>query len=241
VTSDDTGVYLGGGTQVELAQRDYEVLKLTRTFSQLASTHIAELLFADRSHSVPDKVLGRLVRLGYLSRVGRRATGEKGGAGAYVYQLGRAGRLLLGVDGRMSRAVNNHALMIADVYLELRRAEKCGVLVVKDWAVEHPVPPSVRADLFVSVDYPTQRRQSSYYLEIDLGTEPVRIIREKVEGYWRAVEMSDAAYLPFVVFVVKERVRLLELERLFRGLEEERREMVGLCLAGEMATTLLKL
>lgn len=66
---------------MELAHRDYDVLKLTRAFTQVASTHISALLFADRSHSVPDKVLGRLVRLGYLSRVGRRAAGDKGGAG----------------------------------------------------------------------------------------------------------------------------------------------------------------
>ncbi|MFF5363165.1 replication-relaxation family protein [Streptomyces scabiei] len=215
---------------VELAQRDFEVLKLTRTFSQLASTHLTELLFWDRSHSVPDRVLGRLVKLSYLSRVGRRATGDKGGAGAFVYQLGRAGRLLLGVDGRLSRAVNNHSLMTADIYLELRRAERQGVLFLNDWAVEKPVPPSVRADLFVSVEYPAQRRRSSYFIEADLGTEPLRVIREKIEGYWRAVELSDDEYFPYVVFVVRERVRLLELERLFGGLEEERREMMRVVL-----------
>ncbi|MFE7456245.1 hypothetical protein [Streptomyces sp. NPDC057554] len=78
-------------------------------------------------------MLGRLVQLGYLSRLGRRATGSKGGAGAYVYQLGRAGRLLLDIDGRLSPNVNNHALMLADTYLELRRAEKASLLAVTDW------------------------------------------------------------------------------------------------------------
>ncbi|WP_217241374.1 replication-relaxation family protein [Streptomyces sp. AC555_RSS877] len=226
---------------MELAQRDFEVLKLTRTFSQLASTHITELLFSDRSHSVPDRVLGRLVKLSYLSRVGRRATGEKGGAGAYVYQLGRAGRLLLGVDGRLSRAVNNHSLMIADMYLELRRAERQGVLVIHDWAVERAVPPRVRADLFVSVEYPAQRRRSSYFLEADLGTEPLRVIREKVAGYWDAVELSEDEYFPYVVFVAKERVRLLELERFFQGFDEELREMVSLAVVTDMQNKFLML
>ncbi|WP_431774215.1 replication-relaxation family protein [Streptomyces cucumeris] len=226
---------------VELAQRDYEVLKLTRDFSQLASTHITELLFSDRSHSVPDRVLGRLVKLSYLSRVGRRATGDKGGAGAYVYQLGRAGRLLLGVDGRLSRAVNNHSLMVADIYLELRRAEDQGLLVVRDWAVEQLVPPRVRADLFVSVEYPAQRRRSGYYLEADLGTEPLRVIREKIDGYWQAVELSDAEYFPYVIFVVKDRVRLLELTRLISGLDEERREMTKVRLFPDLIPHLLRI
>lgn len=233
--------YQGGGTTVELTHRDYDVLKLTRTFGQLASTHLTELLFADRSHSVPDKVLGRLVRLGYLSRVGRRATGDKGGAGAFVYQLGRAGRLLLDVEGRPSPNVSNHALMIADTYLDLRRAEKAGVLTVKRWDVELPVPPVVRADLFVSLDFPGQQRSSSYFLEIDLGTEaPVRI-REKVAGYWRAVQVSDAEFFPYVVFVVCQQVRKNEIGRILRTLPEEQQEMVWVVLIGELIPQLMKL
>ncbi len=210
---------------MELSERDLAVLKLVRTFSQVASTHVTELLFRDRSHSVPDKVLGRLVRLGYLSRVGRRGTGSKGGAGAYVYQLGRAGRLLLDVDGRLSPNVNNHALMMADTYLELRRAEKAGLLAVTDWEVERRMPPSVRADLCVSLGFPSQGRSSSFFLEIDLSTEQPARIREKVAGYWRAVEMSTAGYFPYVVFVVKDLARRKELTRLPRQLPAEQQEM----------------
>ncbi|MGJ5825993.1 replication-relaxation family protein [Streptomyces ossamyceticus] len=226
---------------MELTHRDYDVLKLTHTFSQLASTHLTELLFADRSHSVPDKVLGRLVRLGYLSRVGRRATGDKGGAGAFVYQLGRAGRLLLDVDGRLMPNVNNHALMIADTYLELRRAERAGVLAVKEWDIELPVPPAVRADLFVAVDFPQQSRSSSFYLEIDLGTEQPARIREKIYGYWRAVEASTADYFPYVVFVVRQQVRKNELARIFRRLPEEQQEMMRVLIFPELIPELVRL
>jgi hypothetical protein len=233
--------YQGGRTTVELTQRDYDILRLTYTFAQLASTHLSELLFADRSHSVPDKVLGRLVRLSYLARVGRRATGDKGGAGAYVYQLGRAGRLLLDVEGRPSPNVSNHALLIADTYLELRRAEKVGVLVVKRWDVELPVPPAVRADLYAVLDFPQQQRSSRYFLEIDLGTEaPVRI-REKVAGYWAAAQATDEEYFPYVVFVVRQQERKTELSRLFRRLPEEQQEMMRVVLLGEVIGGLMRL
>ncbi|WP_066945400.1 replication-relaxation family protein [Streptomyces lushanensis] len=226
---------------MELTQRDYDILTLTHTFSQLASTHLTELLFADRSHSVPDKVLGRLVRLGYLSRVGRRVAGDKGGAGAYVYQLGRAGRLLLDVDGRLMPSVNNHALMIADTYLELRRAEQAGVPALKEWAVELPVPPAVRADLFAVVDFPQQGRSSSYYLEIDLGTEQPARIREKVAGYWRAAEANTDEFFPYMVFVVKQQVRRNEPARIFRRLPEEQQDMMRVVMLGELLPRLLKL
>lgn len=226
---------------MELLERDYEVIKLVDTFTQLASTQIAELLFADRSHSVPDKVLGRLVRNGYLARVGRRTSGIKGGAGAFVFKLGRYGRALLDVDGYQSPTVNNHALMVADVYVELRRAEKLGVLRLTDWAVETPVPPSVRADLAVSLDFPQQSRSSRYFLEIDLGTERPARITEKIAGYWRAVEANTADWFPYVVFVVRQQARKNELARVFGRLPEERQEMVRVCLFPELVPRLLNL
>ncbi|WP_216587764.1 replication-relaxation family protein [Streptomyces brasiliscabiei] len=226
---------------MELTPRDLEVLGLVGRFTQLASSHLTELVFADRSHSVPDKVLGRLVRTGYLSRVGRRASSDKGGAGAFVYQLGRFGRALLDSEGRPSSTVNNHALMVADTYMELRRAERAGVLGLKDWAVEKPVPPAVRADLFAALDFPQQRRSSSYFLEIDLGTEAPKRIRDKVAGYWRAVETSTADYFPFVVFVVKREARKRELARVFRQLPEEWQEMVRVYQMSELIPELMKL
>ncbi|HEV3170378.1 MAG TPA: replication-relaxation family protein [Actinocrinis sp.] len=225
---------------MELSTRDLDILRLVDQFTQLASTHITELLLADRSHAVPDRVLGRLVRLGYLARVGRRASGDKGGAGAYVYQLGRYGRLLLGTESRPSPNVNTHALMIADTYLELRRAENRGLLTVKRWEVERSVPP-VRADLFVHLDYPAQGRSSSYFLEIDLATErPVRIV-EKLSGYWTAAQHWNEEYFPYVVFVVNHVVRVAEFQRIVRGLPEERQEMVRAFLLPELVRELMKL
>ncbi|MGC5342224.1 replication-relaxation family protein [Streptomyces sp. AM 4-1-1] len=226
---------------MELTTRDLTILSLVHTFTQLSSTHLKELVFFDRSHSVPDVVLGRLTRLRYLSRVGRRATGLQGGSGAYTYQLGRYGRTLLGVEGRLSPNVNNHALMIADTYLELRRAEKAGVLNLTRWEIELPVPPSVRADLFVAVDFPQQQRSGAYFLEIDLSTEaPIRI-REKIQGYWRAAESSEANDFPFVVFVVRHEARKAEIGRIIRGLPAEQQEMVRVFLFAELIPQLIQL
>lgn len=226
---------------MELRPRDIDILNLVGQFSQLASTHLSELVFADRSHSVPDTVLGRLVRLGYLSRIGRRASGDKGGSGAYVYQLGRYGRALLGMEGRASPTVNNHALMIADTYLELRRAEKSGVLAVKHWDVELPVPPAVRADLFAVLDIPAQQRTSSYFLEIDLGTErPVRII-EKLSGYWKAAQESNEDYFPYVVFVVNREARRTELRRIVTQLPADQQEMIRAYVLPELIHQLMRL
>ncbi|MFC8080351.1 replication-relaxation family protein [Streptomyces sp. NPDC057307] len=226
---------------MELTYRDYEILKLVGTFGQLASTHLKELVFADRSHTIPDTVLKRLKHHGYLSVVGRRASGDKGGAGAYTYKLGRYGRSLLTVNRTASPNVNDHALMVADTYLELKRAENAGILKVRDWEVERSVPPLVRADLFVAVEYPQQGRIGQYFLEIDRQSEAPKRIREKVAGYWRAVESSTADYFPFVVFVVKNEARKRELERLFKQLPGDQQEMVRVYLLNELIPALMRL
>lgn len=225
---------------MELRQRDIDILNLVRQFTQLSSTHLTELVFRDRSHTVPDRVLRRLVRLGYLARAGRRATGDNGGAGAFVYQLGRHGRLLLDLDGRASMAVNDHALMIADTYLELHRAARTSVLRLARFEVELPVPP-VRADLFARVDFPDQQRTSSYFLEIDLGTEATKRLIEKISGYWRAAASSAEDYFPYVVFVVKHQPRLVEIRRLITKLPEDQREMVTVTLLRDLIPHLMRL
>jgi hypothetical protein len=224
---------------LQLTTRDLEIVRLVEQFSQLSSVHISELVFADRSHSVPDRVLSRLVRLGYLSRVGRRNSGDQGGAGAYVYQLGRYGRVLLDIESRPSANVSNHALLVADAYISLRQAERVGVLTLKEWAVEVSVPP-VRADLFVSLDFPEQQRSGSYFLEADLATERPQRIVEKLDGYWRAAEASED-YFPYVVFVVVHPGRKLELARVAKHLPEERQEMVRVFMLGELVPALMQL
>lgn len=95
--------------------------------------------------------------------------------------------------------------------------------------------------MFVSLDFPEQQRSSSYFLEIDLGTEaPVRL-REKVTGYWRAVEASTDDFFPYVVFVVRQQVRKNEIGRILRGLPEEQQEIVRVALIGDLIPQLMKL
>lgn len=223
---------------MQLTTRDLDIVHLVEQFSQLSSTHLSELVFANRSHSVPDRVLSRLVQLGYLARVGRRNSGDQGGAGAYVYQLGRYGRVLLDVQSRASANVSGHALLVADIYVALKQAERTGVLAVRRWDVEVSVPP-VRADLFVSVDFPEQRRTGSYFLEADLATERPQRIVEKLNGYWQAAGNSKDEYFPYVVFVVVHPGRKAELQRVIRGLPEERREMVQVFMLAELIPQLM--
>lgn len=72
--------------------------------------------------------------------------------------------------------------MMAGTHLELRQSKKASLLALTDWEMERRVPPSVRADLYVSLHSPSQGRSSSLFLEIDLRTEQSARIREKLAG-----------------------------------------------------------
>ncbi|MFC1419377.1 replication-relaxation family protein [Streptacidiphilus cavernicola] len=225
---------------MELSERDINVLRLVGQFSQLSTPHLRNLVFFDRSHSVADVVLNRLTQLKYLARVGRRASGDQGGAGAWVYQLGRFGRALFEIQARPATHPSTHALMIADTFVALRVAEGAGVLRIRRWDVELPVPP-VRADLFVAVDFPVQQRESKYFLEIDLGSESRAVILEKLAGYWQVASQSTEEYFPWVVFVARNQALANQLKGYIRHAPAEQQEMTRVFMLGELIQQLTRL
>jgi hypothetical protein len=224
----------------ELSDRDMDIMRGVAEFLQLSMPHIRDLYFRDRSHSIADAVVGRLVRLEYLARVGRRRSQPQGGAGAWVYQLGRYGRAKFDLEGRGPRNVNDHALMVADTLMEFRQAERDGLLRIKRREVELPVQ-RVRADLFMAVDFPAQRRDSSYFLEIDRGNESKPIILDKIAGYWQAYTTGTDEFFPYVVFVVPNVLIAQQVRGFVRAAPEERQEMVRVFLLDELIAELMRL
>lgn len=130
--------------------------------------------------------------------------------------------------------------MIADTFVSLLQAERTGVLQIRRWDVELPVPP-VRTDLFVSLDFPTQRRSSNYFLEIDLGNEARSIILDKIAGYWQVASASTDEYFPYVVFVVRSEAIAKHLQRFISAAPAEQQEMVRVFMLGELVPKLMQL
>lgn len=203
---------------MELAARDLAAVQLVGRFSQLASTHVGEVLFADRTGTPLDRALARLVEHGYLRRVGRRST-DKAGSGGYVYELGKVGWAELGKpEGyRRKYGISNHALKVADVYVEFLRADRAGEVELIHWELEKPYG-DARADLVVNLG--RNGKRLDYCLEIDLGTERPHIIRRKLDAYWRAFVQNDD--LPYVAFIVPDKYRKYEIERVIDRLPEGR-------------------
>lgn len=109
------------------------MVELVARFRQLSAGHVHAALFADCASKTPcDRALKRLCGRGYLARLIRPVGGDGGGSSQYVYQLGRAGWRLLGLQGTFwtARSVNLHSLAIADCFIQLRVAEQQGLLTV---------------------------------------------------------------------------------------------------------------
>ncbi|WP_369029001.1 replication-relaxation family protein [Streptomyces adonidis] len=208
---------------MELSDRDMEVVRAVGRFYQLATSHVAALLFPDTTGTPVDRTLARLVRLEALNRIGRRATGPQGGAGAYVYQLGPRGWWLLGREGRYRpyRAINHHMLKVADVYVDLLAAEKGGGIKILHAELEQPIG-NARPDLTVELGFVEQRQKMSYAIEVDLGSEKPRIIAGKCAAYIEAFRRGLRDPFPYVLFLVPDEWRKSEVSRVLGRLTEGR-------------------
>jgi hypothetical protein len=138
------------------------------------------------------------------------------------------------------RAVNEHALRLADAYVTLLAAERADLLKILGFEPEKNVG-DARADIWLELGLIAQQVKVMYCLEIDLGTERASRIADKCAAYWRAFNTSDADTFPFVVFVVPDKWRRDEITKLIEKFDDERRALFRVCLFDKLVSELLKL
>lgn len=230
----------------ELSDRDRRVIALVTRFKQLTARHITYLLFNDVLSKTPvDRTLKRLADRGYLLRTERRIVGgARGGSGQYVYSLGRRG-FFLTQAGRFApmRTVNFHTLAIADAFIELKRLEQAGELVIIGVSTEPDCWVRVggvelKPDMHVELAQPSVE-PLKLWLEIDMGTESQRQIREKLERYWRAYNEADVTtwpVFPSVVFLAVDEERERELKWLVGQGPKEAQKIFQVCTLAHFAS-----
>lgn len=203
-------------------ERDRQIVLLIGRFKQLAAGHIHELLFADVSSRTPlDRALLRLVNTGFIARIERRLIGGSGaGSGQYVYQLGPKGWRMTGREDRYwaMRSVDYHSLATADAYVALRKAERDGLINVITYETEPDTWREIAGskltpDLYVELSVPKQREYLSLWIEVDMGTERQKQMKDKFLRYWHAYQHSEGGIYPLVVFVVPDAQRAYDVKR----------------------------
>lgn len=205
----------------ELSSTSLKLVTLVGQFGQLSSLHLHHLVFPDAaSRTSCDRALMRLVRDGFLMRVQHRMVGgNKGGSGQYVYQLGRRGHFMLRPEENYNprRAIDYHSIAIADAYLALKQMDKAALISLDAVSTEPDCwvvigSYELKPDLYVEIT--RAGRTSKLWLEIDMGTESQRVIRDKLLRYWSAYNAADASdwpEFPMVLWVAIDDERAREL------------------------------
>lgn len=226
----------------ELSNRDRLVVEYVGRFRQLTAGHIRTFVFGEQASQTPcDRALKRLVDGKYLMRLHRLVGGTRGGSAQYVYQLGRQGWRLLGRAGEYwaPRAVNLHALAIADCLVKLKIAERAGALEIASYTTEPACHVKVGGllltpDAFVELKLGDGRGRLISWLEVDRGTEHLSTIQEKCERYWKAsISGQWDGHFPYVLFVVPDIQRQLSIRRLVQRGPSEAQDIFAVCPINE--------
>ncbi|MCA1565843.1 MAG: replication-relaxation family protein [Acidobacteria bacterium] len=235
---------------MNLPTRDRSIVRAVARFGQLSTGHVRAVFFSGLSNTPCDRALYRLTKRKVLARIERPlAGGNRGGSGQYIYQLGPLGWKLCRGDSRYApyRAVNYHMLAIADVFVALKHLEHEGRYQVTGYETEPDTWLTVggvelRPDLYVELADAAARRVIQWWLEVDMGTERPKQLKEKMSRYYHAYQYADEQTMPIfplVVFLVPDKERLQDIRWIISREPEDSRHLFTTCLRESYPQALL--
>lgn len=218
-----------------LSERDTLAVRMVADFHQATASQIKEVLFADVARISLERCLRRLVSRKYLRRIARQPAGEKGGSGAYVYELGVAGWYYMNKRGtfRPRLSIDYHALAVVDVFVSLVKAERAEQLEILACKLESAIG-HARADMLAEIGLTQLGKKRSIAFEVEATRKRPSYVLEKCTNYARAYDEKDGGVFPFVVFVVPQAWMVKELGRLLKGIRHA--ELFKVCQITEVAT-----
>ena len=218
-----------------LSPRDHAVIELVADHRFLTTKQIEQFCFFDhKTHTSAARsarrVLARLCELQVLDRVERRVGGLAGGSESSIWRLSplglrlRALRRGLGTSPRVrtpgERFIAHH-LAVAELHLELVKAERRGLLLVSRLSLEPHCwrqfnglggIETLKPDMAVVVTPRSAAEfEDHYFIEVDRATESLpTVLRQcqQYEAYRRTgdAQASDGVF-PIVLWVVPNQRR----------------------------------
>lgn len=226
---------------MQLSQRDASIVRAIAKFQQLTAAQLFVLCFNDVASRTPlNRALKRLVASEMLARVELRRLvgGRQGGAGQYVYQLGRRGFQLFN-DGtyKRSRQVKYHQLLLADAFLAVAAMQHQQALTINyaatgDDAAHIFGDIEIRPDMRLVLAKP-DGSPSYIWLEVDMATEGRKQIQDKLARTWQGMRMTDPdeyPAAPVAVWLACDEERAKELRYIIdSGKDDGRRKYFKVC------------
>lgn len=202
--------------------RDALILRLVGQYKQATTSQLKALFFGDVSREMLYRSLHRLQRQMMLRRVGHRDVGERGGSGAHTWQLTERGHTWAGVNRGFVRysSVDDHALLMVDIYVALKTAEDLGVLRLADVQVEQAIG-HARADMLIRYTVTTEGHQRLVAVEAEATRKRAAYTQEKCGRYVQSLKEQDGGSFPTVLFVAADELLEVDLRQQTRGQSDE--------------------
>lgn len=179
-----------GDVRVELSERDRALLRALARFRLVRTSDLVALVFGNVRRDTAAARLRRLFDAGYLDVRAHDRAEEN------LYSLGRAGRQFIEADGveqgRVPRGEVSHHLAVVSVWVEIAKAAEASPelrldLFRPDWEIRERLGErrsSVVPDALVKVTLTGPIEQGvRFALEVDRGTEPISVLRRKLDAY----------------------------------------------------------
>ncbi len=233
--------------RLALADRDMEILRTLAAYrlatgEQLRRLHFTDHASCEAATRAALRVLTRLYSLRLIDRLERRIGGIHAGSAGYVWHLASAGRRLLARENYAhSGGVNlprvaateptertvAHTLAVTEVGVRLDELAQAGRLDVIECV---PEPAAwryylnagggrsvLKPDLWAVTAPPTGNSEDLWFVEVDMGREPMATVLRKAEQYeaYRRTgkEQQAQGAFPRVVWLCTGRDRKNNAER----------------------------
>lgn len=234
-----TAVYVAT-LATQLSSRDQAILRdLERirvlSGNQLERLHFHNLAAANRDRA-RRRVLNRLITWHTVTTLSRRVGGVRAGSAGLIYSLDTAGqRVLCLLDKQEDQPVRRpwtpgtlflaHTLAVAELYVQLREAERAGQLELPKFLAE---PASwqrtaslgtIKPDAYALVAYGDV--EDTWWIEVDQATESRNTLRRKLNLYLLAAQAGVAGpdgVLPRVLITVPDERRLAAMREIIGDL-----------------------
>lgn len=195
----------------QLSDRDRQIIDLVARFRIMSGAQLRELCWPegnlDTRARLARRGLARLARLDLLAPLERRVGGVRAGSAGLTFAIGPAGqRLLAAGAGRVRRAHTPgerhlaHTLAVAQLYVDLRRAERQAQTELLAFQPEPHCWRSftgpygeryvLKPDAFVKLGIGAY--EDSWFIELDLGSEGTATLAGKARRY---VECQDSGVI----------------------------------------------
>lgn len=226
--------------QVSISDRDRAVLQSLAELHYMTTRQLERLHYSDGRTPLAAargarRAIGRLHRLGLVSRLDRRIGGVRAGSAAYIFGLGDLGGRLLGLSARRrSREPSlihlNHVLDVAELVVQLHEAVRrveAELLAVegeprswRQFVGPHGGSVLLKPDLRLTIGRDT--RELHWFVEVDRGSEHRPALTRKLDTYvaaWReGSEQARFAVFPRVLWIVPDVTRASVIGNLIAAL-----------------------